>query len=859
MITVKKEKIKKYILRDNYFDISYRRYIKFKESKFYNEAYKKEILSQFNKFFAHEQITEESVVDIAKKIRDENPTSGSFVHWSNTADLVEFAEARPKEVSHLWNQLYDDSLPLKDRITEFREIGKAFKEGISLGAPLFGYLLAAYHYETYPLYKQEIFQEIKQNFGTEHTLEPVSDTYADFVLFCSVLLEELKKRNPQATMLDVQDFIYCSTRYEQIRVESAVEYLYEMAKSLRHYMDKPADFLHEIKQIDTEVLEKRREFYRSHEKVNKIRFQLLDKILQGQDVTIADLEEIKNDVKTEYETNILHSWTNFTILFQLYYFDKKDKVQRELQKIHQAIRQIPELESLDFVEDQTLNGFDWNNSFGTDHAWIAVYEKMYESHRSAIQYFALFKGEHIRYGLYYGSDHPNHGKEDLVEITNIHDFTYEQFKEKYIEIALQLQQASSTEIHEMIEEYAHHQSEDIYEVDIWLNMLQNESIFTASNLEYLYKMYEMGGEASASELAKELGIKHEVINGSFVHLARRIQHYTKSPFPQNSRGEDCYWCVLFTGEYKEKNDLFTWTLKDNLKEAMSIFYEKPTHPKYSKTHFLEEVFIDEALYDTMANLLDYKKNIILQGPPGVGKTFVSKRLAYSLMGEVDDSRVEMIQFHQNYAYEDFVMGYRPDGKGGFSRQYGIFYEFCKRALVNPEDEYFFIIDEINRGNLSKIFGELFMLIEKDKRDDYVTMSYSKESFTVPHNVYIIGTMNTADRSLAQLEVALRRRFSFITLEPQFNQKWENHMQQQGVSNVMIHRILDTVQTINQEIRDDFQLGRGYEIGHSFFTSTPGSVEEEQWYQNIIDYEIKPLLEEYYFDRPEKVSSLVEGI
>jgi 5-methylcytosine-specific restriction protein B len=160
----------------------------------------------------------------------------------------------------------------------------------------------------------------------------------------------------------------------------------------------------------------------------------------------------------------------------------------------------------------------------------------------------------------------------------------------------------------------------------------------------------------------------------------------------------------------------------------------------------------------------------------VGKTFVSKRLAYSLMGVRDTERVEMVQFHQNYAYENFVMGYRPDEQG-FSLQFWIFYDFCDRALKNPEQDYYFIIDEINRGKLSKIFGELFMLIEHDKRDEFVTMGYSKQRFTVPSNVYLIGTMNTADRSLAQLEVALRRRFAFVTLDPAFNEKWRRNLQE----------------------------------------------------------------------------------
>lgn len=161
----------------------------------------------------------------------------------------------------------------------------------------------------------------------------------------------------------------------------------------------------------------------------------------------------------------------------------------------------------------------------------------------------------------------------------------------------------------------------------------------------------------------------------------------------------------------------------------------------------------EEEYDQLTSILQMKKNIILQGAPGVGKTFVAERLAFSLMGKPDLERVMTIQFHQSYSYEDFIMGFRPS-TSGFELRRGAFYTFCKKAESDKNHDYFFIIDEINRGNLSKIFGELFMLIENDKRGKSLQLLYSDEQFSIPENLYIIGMMNTADRSLALLDYAL---------------------------------------------------------------------------------------------------------
>ena len=273
-------------------------------------------------------------------------------------------------------------------------------------------------------------------------------------------------------------------------------------------------------------------------------------------------------------------------------------------------------------------------------------------------------------------------------------------------------------------------------------------------------------------------------------------------------------------------------------------------PPYTKEDFLSEVYMTEEKYDRLAGVLLNKMNIILQGAPGVGKTFAAKRLAYSLMGEKDDSRIEFVQFHQNYSYEDFMMGYKPSGDS-FELKYGVFYRFCKKAENQPDKKYFFIIDEINRGNLSKIFGELLMLIEKDYRGTKATLAYNGMPFTVPENLYIIGMMNTADRSLAMIDYALRRRFSFFEIEPGFESKGFSDYQR-TLENDTFDELIKKVIELNEEISRDKSLGKGFCIGHSYFCGRTKKTCTDEWMQSVVDYDILPMLQEYWFDDDSKV-------
>ena len=282
---------------------------------------------------------------------------------------------------------------------------------------------------------------------------------------------------------------------------------------------------------------------------------------------------------------------------------------------------------------------------------------------------------------------------------------------------------------------------------------------------------------------------------------------------------------------------------------------------YTVVHAQQDLFIDPGHFSRLVESIKSGKNLILQGPPGTGKTFIARRIAWCLIGREDSDPIEMVQFHQSYAYEDFVEGFRPTKGGGFDLKPGVFRRFCERARSKPAIPHVFIIDEINRGNLSRIFGELLMLIEADKRsEDYaVTLPYSDTRFHVPANVHLLGMMNTADRSLALVDYALRRRFAFETLEPAYGTEYgreafEKHFADKGADRSLARRICQRMGKLNEKIATDKELGRGFRIGHSYFVPGDGDAPSEDWYRHVVDTQIAPLLREYWFDAAEDVET-----
>lgn len=343
-------------------------------------------------------------------------------------------------------------------------------------------------------------------------------------------------------------------------------------------------------------------------------------------------------------------------------------------------------------------------------------------------------------------------------------------------------------------------------------------------------------------------------------LARRLVAFAFEGAPQD------YAFFMAQPYWRERFLANDDGLTDGAAEAEGT--EEDTTPSCSASYGVADIvaegcFVPEADLQAMLQRWQSKKNLILQGPPGTGKTWLAKRLAKALIDSKSpsDEQLRVVQFHPALSYEDFVRGYRPGGDGKLTLTDGVFLQVVEAARFQPDVDHVLILEEINRGNPAQVLGEILTLIESSKRNKEAAMelAYPRrvgERFYVPENLYVIGTMNVADRSLALVDLALRRRFAFVNLVPGLNAAWEQWCLAKGMDAASIAHIRSEIEALNQEISQDSALGAQFQIGHSYVTPHEAVADAQAWFAEVVQSEIGPLLHEYWFDAPDRADAAI---
>lgn len=408
-------------------------------------------------------------------------------------------------------------------------------------------------------------------------------------------------------------------------------------------------------------------------------------------------------------------------------------------------------------------------------------------------------------------------------------------------------------------------------------------IFGVAHL--LLKLREVGGmtQQDATRYVQSLvptwtttmPASYIVLWSKLVELVVATQRDGKSWLTLTDDGDD--YAAALPADFLTRWRIADDTLEDSSPEVVSSATSAPVEKAFTPYAIADIVsdgcFLTSGDLEGLLALLRHKKNLVLQGPPGTGKTWLARRLAYALVGAKDPSRVTAVQFQPSLSYEDFVRGWRPhagkDGVGGLRLTDGVFLESVNAALTDPEETFVLVIEEINRGNPAQILGELLTLLETDKRDksEALRLAYPRhadERVHIPPNLHIIGTMNIADRSLALVDLALRRRFAFRNLTPQLNDAWRAWCQAAGAPGPMVDMVAQRMAALNGVIGADSRLGEQFCVGHSYVTPPKAGVPDwTSWYQTVVETEIGPLLDEYWYDDPatarQNRAALVSGL
>ncbi|WP_121615363.1 AAA family ATPase [Virgibacillus halodenitrificans] len=766
------------LLIDNYIENAFKRYLRFKDTPTYDETYKLEILSELNKYFREETITENNIVETIKKIVSNNPQSGSFVHWSNTSDLQDFVKNNPLAAVNLLSSLYEnEEVSLQDRIEKFREQGKEWKKDISLGAPLFGYLLAAYNYEKYPLYKEEVFKYTKKMLGIDKKLSGVGKNYQDYYDICVTVKDFLNDRGYSLNMLDIQDFFFCVSQYDILKLESAVEYLYKDAEKLSRFKQDDTVFIEAIKQMDQEILENKRELYRNQEKIRKIRFKILDYYLTNNELTVDDIEHIKEEISSQYDTNILQAWTNFTILFQIYYDSIKEKVKMMLENIRNAMENMKVVTDLGIELDSSLNGFEWKQNFGDTECWLAVYSKELKSHKLAAQLFISISEKGVRFGLDYGSQHERVGKKNM-ELMDIASFSYQEMEKKIAEVIPEFMENNGSNSEKVPVSLSNTFTSifNSYEDANWAFDFVKQTMMSlgvsAPGDQRIAVTFRSGRKLHVDFCSWLVtGFVKNKENQTMIRITLPASELNEKvfaeidPFKMKENEEQIVLASISMEKFREDKELqhmhrntleiiknrykdqskSQYRVHNNEQLEQAVFHpnkresvlqkEIPSNPEeliqlddfveipslsFDKQITLQGLFFEEKdqLLRQIKTALINQKHIILTGPPGTGKSKLAKEICDAFGADF-----KMATATSDWSTYETIGGYRPKSDGTLSFNPGLFLDCFKDSNTNQPINKWLIIDEMNRADIDKAFGSLFSALTGDE----VMLNFESES------------------------------------------------------------------------------------------------------------------------------------
>jgi 5-methylcytosine-specific restriction protein B len=714
-------------------EIALKEYESFRETEDYQENYKWELLEELNSWYQKKHIDSETVEDFVEILRDKNPSSGSLVDWRELDDLSEFVQTDPEQASHHLSQLFNEESNLEKRI-------KSFRKTIPVGSAGVGLLLAVSNPNRFAPFRDTNFTRFVEMFSdhAEEYLDSLS-VAKKYRMYMDVLNDLVDMVQPssdvQYPILYAQDFLYTVTSYNEPRFNTILKRLQSFAKDLERLKGDTPALLEIIGSLDSSLLENQAEQYEGDKKVNWIRYKVIERLLQGDQV---DLENLKSEANERFEKDILRSWTDFKILMQIPLNHINNRTERYVEWLAEALRD--EIGSEDL--DTHFNNFQGAQNFPRSTVWASVFPTEHGDHRRAYQYGINIRPNKTRFGIWKG---------DQVE-----NPTFDSDQERTV---LEKEVPSIT----AIMDDARQRTDRLYELNNSVNLI---------------------GENREEEIKK-----------------------------------------------------------------LPIF-------------------------DSLRRQLEKEKQVILYGPTGTGKTYAASRFAQWWVQEGGgdlDEQIDQVTFHPSFSYEDFMEGLTArteDQDVVYEMKEGRLKEFAEEARAaylnsngsDPAPRFILVIDEINRGNLPQIFGETITLLESSKRLEEpnqfsVNLSHSGESFTLPPNLYIIGTMNTADHSIALLDTAIRRRFRFLALNPDYEKLREEFgIEPDDVANQAVNATdnetrlqaltLLGLKHINSAIRDVGNLGPGKQIGHAWFIEA----ETEEQLLDVWRYEVLPLLEEYYFGK-----------